>query len=422
MKFITHTIFLPKEAQTEQPAQQPQQQVPTPHPVQQKQYSSQQIMDWSKSLDPLFQRMIARMLSQNDSQEVQTLNKAVAGDVQSRQWLMNKFNEFKSSQPAQQQNPNQQNPNQQNPNQQNPNQQQENPNQQNPNQQDPNQQQEQGQGLQISDEAKARYGDKLISLWEKSQIEEVKSGRIQQKTIDYVVNLINKLEMDKDNLYSGIIKARYSSIRSVEKGEYENLVNSGKMPHDKNLDQYSGVDNNLIEVEDQGGWFYRLPKNRRQMGWSTKQKTVERVTGAVIGNVDLLKEMDNFVAKNKACYKTPESHHDWLSRQDPITVYFYPGFDPKALQEVAAILTKYSRTKYYDNVKLEGNDLAPGVANQPSTDMETINRLIDQASSIDPDFGKALRRKWPQKKRLNFLVKSNLSHPNHPTNYYRGPS
>jgi hypothetical protein len=118
MKFITHTILLPKEAQTEQPAQQPQQQVPTPHPVKQKQYSSQQIMDWSKSLDPLFQRMIARMLSQNDSQEVQTLNKAVAGDVQSRQWLMNKFNEFKSSQPAQQQNPNQQNPNQQNPNQQ----------------------------------------------------------------------------------------------------------------------------------------------------------------------------------------------------------------------------------------------------------------------------------------------------------------
>jgi hypothetical protein len=160
MKFITHTILLPKEAQTEQPAQQPQQQVPTPHPVKQKQYSSQQIMDWSKSLDPLFQRMIARMLSQNDSQEVQTLNKAVAGDVQSRQWLMNKFNEFKSSQPAQQQNPNQQNPNQQNPNQQNPNQQ--NPNQQNPNQQNPNQQQDPNQAtiteFTVQDPTNTKYG------------------------------------------------------------------------------------------------------------------------------------------------------------------------------------------------------------------------------------------------------------------------
>ena len=67
------------------------------------------------------------------------------------------------------------------------------------------------------------------------------------------------------------------------------------------------------------------------------------------------------------------------------------GFNPQAISQVAQILSKYSRTQYYDKTSLAGDDLAPGVAKQTSPGMEDMNKLINEAQSIDADFGNAIK-------------------------------
>lgn len=59
------------------------------NPAQQKSYSSQQITEWAKKGSPALQKAVGRILSGNDSESLQNLNKAISGDQASRQWLSN---------------------------------------------------------------------------------------------------------------------------------------------------------------------------------------------------------------------------------------------------------------------------------------------------------------------------------------------
>lgn len=62
-------------------------QAPNANQAQQKSYSSQQITEWARKGSPALQKAVGRILSGNDSESLQNLNKAISGDQASRQWL-----------------------------------------------------------------------------------------------------------------------------------------------------------------------------------------------------------------------------------------------------------------------------------------------------------------------------------------------
>ena len=52
-----------------------------------KQYTTQQIVDWSRKTPPEYQKAIARILKDSDNTQIATLNKAVSGDKEAQKWL-----------------------------------------------------------------------------------------------------------------------------------------------------------------------------------------------------------------------------------------------------------------------------------------------------------------------------------------------
>ena len=90
---------LSQMSQKPQQPQQPQQTgQPLPTQTQQKTYTSQQIVDWSRqNPDPSFQKSIARLMSGNDPQQISALNRAINGDPESQKWLTEYIKGMKTS-------------------------------------------------------------------------------------------------------------------------------------------------------------------------------------------------------------------------------------------------------------------------------------------------------------------------------------
>lgn len=175
--------------------------------------------------------------------------------------------------------------------------------------------------------------------------------------------------------------------------EYYNKLRTADYPIDSKfnnkISDFTEKSTAKIEVRDENNWHYRMPKNRHQQGWSTGDKSVDRISVNAVTDEKLIASLDDLFAsgKVKGYYKTPNDSAAWLERHDPITIYLHEAASPQILAEVEKVTKPYIRST--EDV-LAGNKFAPGLALEKSPQLQEIKDLIDKAAKIDPDLAKAL--------------------------------
>jgi len=141
------------------------------------------------------------------------------------------------------------------------------------------------------------------------------------------------------------------------------------------------------EVWEQGVWHFRVPSNRRDMGWSTRDSSTDRVSLNVYGEPELIEKLDGFCSRHKAYYKTPGQIAAWEGRHDPITVYFHEAVSPAIASELKEIVTPHVRG---DN--LYGDKIAEGICRETTPSVEQVHALIARAEQLDPALGAHVRK------------------------------
>lgn len=157
--------------------------------------------------------------------------------------------------------------------------------------------------------------------------------------------------------------------------------------YDNAIDGLTSAHTPHVEVKPEGGWHYRMPTNRRQMGWSTSGETVKRASLNVFAEPDLIQKLDAFCTQHKAYYKTPEHLTGWMERHDPITIYFHEEVTDEMKKKLAGIVQPHVRGH-----ALVGETLMPGIAFENSPSVKDIERVIERAKTLHPDLGEAVRK------------------------------
>ncbi|MBY0403418.1 MAG: hypothetical protein K2X66_05935 [Cyanobacteria bacterium] len=191
-------------------------------------------------------------------------------------------------------------------------------------------------------------------------------------------------KISEEELYGEYIQMTYDKLRLHEYPSHPNHLGT--------IDSITGAETTLTEVLAEKGWFYRLPKNRKAMGWSTHESSIDRVSLNVHGHPELIQALDQYFAtgKVKGYYKTPdEKMTHWLKRHDPITLYFHEPLTPAMEQDIVAMAQKFIRTP--EDV-LVGRKIAPGVAVEKTPTVLEIQEAVSQAKKIDPNLGGAVEK------------------------------
>ncbi|MBO7332728.1 MAG: hypothetical protein J6U64_03590, partial [Alphaproteobacteria bacterium] len=169
-----------------------------------------------------------------------------------------------------------------------------------------------------------------------------------------------------------ILEALYNAKReTVNTTSQEDLTQ-------RHEDMLTAIQNDtLMELEDQKkgpvrgseithdsserSFIHRLPKNRRQNGWSRGNHRFGRFSVNADMNPDLIKDLDKFCSTHKCYYKTC-CPTDWDKRVDPVTVYVFEPITEDLKKEFTNLIGKYVRNSRSDlNELLDGNTLIPGV-------------------------------------------------------------
>lgn len=142
-----------------------------------------------------------------------------------------------------------------------------------------------------------------------------------------------------------------------------------------------------MEVRAENGWHYRLPTNRRAMGWSSGGETVGRVSLNVYAEPELVEKLDEFCVLHKAYYKTPNQIAVWEERHDPITIYFHEPISADIQAKLRRIVTPHVRGN-----NLHGHKIADGICMEASPSIQDINTLIARAEQLNPELGVHVRK------------------------------
>jgi len=200
-----------------------------------------------------------------------------------------------------------------------------------------------------------------------------------------------KGEFSGKDLYDKLFKEYYNKLRRADYPA-DSKFNS-------KISEFTEKSTSKIQVRDENNWHYRIPINRKQLGWSTADKCMDRISVNAVTDEKLITSLDDLFAsgKVKGYYKTPNDSAAWLERHDPITIYLHESASPKILAEVEKITKPYIRST--DDV-LTGNKFAPGLALEKSPQPQEIKDLIDKAAKIDADLAKALENEFSSKGNL----------------------
>lgn len=200
------------------------------------------------------------------------------------------------------------------------------------------------------------------------------------------LTIADKIESGKlplDAVWKQLIEHTYKQIR-----RFDYPIDSR---HNHLIDQITGGETQLIEVLNKDGWHYRIPKNRREFGWSMNNPSTDRLSLNVVADEKLIAALDDFFSQGKAkgYYKTPDQSSNWLERHDPITIYLHEPTRPDIEQALAELVQPFIRGT--DDV-LVGRKIAPGFAAETSPTQAQLEGVIQSAKQIDPDFGSAVQQ------------------------------
>ena len=183
--------------------------------------------------------------------------------------------------------------------------------------------------------------------------------------------------------YADAIYRNYLGIRTCPKDNY-----SMNKSYDVNrLFDVSSKGRKGICVDDNDGmgWFYRQATKNLQTG-QAQPKVVERISLNVYPDENLIKALDDFIIRTNVNveYKVPQVFNDWLTRHDPITMYFREDIPKSVKDEVIRIVTPYIRKSPKGEVML-GTKLAEGVYQIPNPTEQDVLNLIKRAKKLGDD-------------------------------------
>ncbi len=183
--------------------------------------------------------------------------------------------------------------------------------------------------------------------------------------------------------YADAIYRNYLGIRTCPKDYY-----SMNKSYDVNrLFDISSKGRKGICVDDNDGmgWFYRQATKNLQTG-QAQPKVIERISLNVYPDENLIKALDDFIIHSNVNveYKVPQVFNDWLTRHDPITMYFRENIPKSVKDEVIRIVTPYIRKSPKGEVML-GTKLAEGVYQIPNPTEQDVLNLIKRAKKLGDD-------------------------------------
>ncbi|MBD5402222.1 hypothetical protein HDR58_05425, partial [bacterium] len=143
---------------------------------------------------------------------------------------------------------------------------------------------------------------------------------------------------------------------------------------------------NGIHVNDDDGicWFYRIATKNLKPG-KELPKTVDRISLNVYPEEGLIKALDEFITHTNVNveYKVPQAFKDWITRHDPITMYFREEIPQSAKDEIIKIVTPYVRTPKEE--VMIGTKLANGIYQIPNPSEQDVLNLIKRAERLGDD-------------------------------------
>ena len=236
----------------------------------------------------------------------------------------------------------------------------------------------------VTTQAKAR--DRLAQIYEKIAREASSLGNTKRGNIysDFAQR-VKDGQFTEENIYSKLFDEIYNGLRKADYAPTSRF--------NPNIADLTGKETSLIQVKDEGGWHYRLPKNRTNIGWSTSDKCIDRISVNAETDEKLITSLDDLFTsgKIKGYYKTPDQSASWLDRHDPITIYLHEGATPSVLKEIERITAPHIRSR--ENV-LVGKTFAPGLALEKSPQISEISSLLDEARLLNPQLEKVLKQNF----------------------------
>ena len=148
-----------------------------------------------------------------------------------------------------------------------------------------------------------------------------------------------------------------------------------------------------IVVREKAGWNYRCATKNLKPGQKSP-KTVDRISLNVYPDENLIKELDDFIARCRVNveYKTPELFGDWTIRHDPITMYFRENIPQDVKDELIKIVTPYVRIPKAKGDIMIGTKLAKGIYQVKEPTGQDILNLIKRAEKLgDKELNEYLR-------------------------------
>ena len=220
--------------------------------------------------------------------------------------------------------------------------------------------------------------NEVIKGWEKVA-EEAKGKTNRYNNCQTQIQRLIKGERTPESVYTSLFNDYYYGIRLAK------YPKTSK--YNEAISDITQKETRLMQVADeQNGWHFRLPRNRHADGWSTKGKSVDRISVNAETDQKLIYELDQLFGSGeiKGMYKTPDQSFLWLTRHDPITIYLYEKATPEVLAKIERVTKPFIRS---NKDVLVGHKFAPGLALEKSPQPQDIQQLIDEANKIDPALG-----------------------------------
>ena len=187
-----------------------------------------------------------------------------------------------------------------------------------------------------------------------------------------------------DRNYNNLREASYTKESSIRGSVYE-------------FDEALSTANPGIKLTYENGWLWHRPKN------GCKGLGKDRVSLNVVGDKKLIEELDRLITKGefidkngklvklknkeftKGFYKTCLDSDDWLTRHDPITMYFDEKVSPEMLDALAQVTEKYARKPSNGKALMNSLEGKPWIANEAYTPEAQIKKLYERAKKLNPD-------------------------------------
>ena len=194
-----------------------------------------------------------------------------------------------------------------------------------------------------------------------------------------------------DRNYNNLREASYTKESSIRGSVYE-------------FDEALSTANPGIKLTYENGWLWHRPKN------GCKGLGKDRVSLNVVGDKKLIEELDRLITKGefidkngklvklknkeftKGFYKTCLDSDDWLTRHDPITMYFDEKVSPEMLDALAQVTEKYARKPSNGKALMNSLEGKPWIANEIYTPEEQIENLWKRAGRLNSDLADMIYR------------------------------